>query len=92
MALRKAASVLPEPVGAAMSVCRPSAIASQPRSCAAVGAPSDRGQSFAQFLLGLPSHTDSYIARLADYAEQSTTWGFFARFGSKSDSSELIWL
>src|SRR5688500_8428314 len=41
-------------------------------------APSDRGQSFAQFLLGLPSHTDSYIARLADYAEQSTTWGFFA--------------
>ena len=42
------------------------------------GAPSDRGQSFAQFLLGLPSHTNSYIARLADYAEQSTTWGFFA--------------
>ena len=43
-----------------------------------VAAPSDRGQSFAQFLLGLPSHTDSYLARLADYAEQSTTWGFFA--------------
>ena len=42
------------------------------------GAPNDRGQSFAQFLLGLPSHTDSYIARLADYAEQSTTWGYFA--------------
>lgn len=41
------------------------------------GAPNDRGQSFAQFLLGLPSQTDSYIARLADYAEQSTSWGFF---------------
>ena len=40
-------------------------------------APGDRGQSFAQFLLGLPSAQNSYIARLADYAEQSTTWGFF---------------
>jgi len=40
-------------------------------------APGNRGQSFAQFLLGLPSHSNSYIARLADYAEQSTTWGFF---------------
>ncbi len=40
-------------------------------------APNNRGQSFAQFLLGLPSHSNSYIARLADYAEQSTTWGFF---------------
>ncbi|HTG85755.1 MAG TPA: TonB-dependent receptor [Pyrinomonadaceae bacterium] len=42
------------------------------------GAPNDRGQSFAQFLLGLPSQANSYIARLADYAEQSTSWGFFA--------------
>lgn len=41
-------------------------------------APGNRGQSFAQFLLGLPSHSNSYIARLADYAEQSTTWGLFA--------------
>jgi hypothetical protein len=41
------------------------------------GAPNDRGQSFAQFLLGLPSATDSYIARLADYAEQSTSTGIF---------------
>ena len=40
MALRNAASVLPDPVGAAMSVWRPSRIAAQPRSCADVGAPS----------------------------------------------------
>ena len=39
MAVRNAASVLPEPVGAAMSVCRPAAIDSQPRSCAEVGSP-----------------------------------------------------
>lgn len=41
--------------------------------------PSARGQSFADFLLGFPSPTNSYIARLADYAEQSTTWGFFVQ-------------
>ena len=39
-AVRNAASVLPEPVGAAISVWRPSRIAAQPRTCAAVGAPS----------------------------------------------------
>jgi hypothetical protein len=39
MAVSNAASVLPEPVGAAMSVCRPAAIESQPRSCAEVGSP-----------------------------------------------------
>ena len=39
IAVRNAASVLPEPVGAAMSVCRPAAIASQPRNCADVGSP-----------------------------------------------------
>src|SRR4029079_8062022 len=39
MAVRKAARVLPEPVGAAISVCRPAAIDSQPRSCADVGSP-----------------------------------------------------
>src|SRR6476659_4567706 len=38
MAKRKAASVLPLPVGAWMSVCSPRAIASQPRACASVGA------------------------------------------------------
>ena len=37
---RKAASVLPEPVGAAISVWRRSRMAAQPRSCAGVGAPS----------------------------------------------------
>ena len=39
MAVRNAASVLPEPVGAAINVCRPAAIESQPRSCAGVGSP-----------------------------------------------------
>src|SRR4029079_12324866 len=39
MAVRNAARVLPEPVGAAISVCRPSAIDSQPRNCADVGSP-----------------------------------------------------
>ena len=40
MAVRNAASVLPEPVGAAISVWRPAAIAVQPWRCAGVGAPS----------------------------------------------------
>src|SRR5262245_28667581 len=38
MAHRKAASVLPDPVGAETSACRPDAIASQAPVCAAVGA------------------------------------------------------
>ncbi len=40
--------------------------------------PGSLGQSFAAFLLGLPS-TSSYVRRPADYAEQSTTWGFFVQ-------------
>ena len=35
---RKAASVLPLPVGAWISVCRPAAMAAQPRAWASVGA------------------------------------------------------
>ena len=38
MALRKAASVLPEPVGAAISTLRPAVIAGQASACAGVGA------------------------------------------------------
>lgn len=41
--------------------------------------PGSLGQSFAAFLLGLPSATNSLVARLADYAEQSTTWGYFVQ-------------
>ena len=37
---RNAASVFPDPVGAAISVCRPSRIDSRPSACAAVGSPS----------------------------------------------------
>jgi len=38
--MRNAASVLPDPVGAAISVCLPARIDSQPDACAAVGIPS----------------------------------------------------
>lgn len=38
--------------------------------------PGSLGQSVAAFLLGLPSPS-SYVRRPSDYAEQSTTWGFF---------------
>ena len=38
MQVRKAVSVLPDPVGAAISVCRPSAMAGQPAAWASVGA------------------------------------------------------
>ncbi|MFN0122518.1 MAG: TonB-dependent receptor domain-containing protein, partial [Blastocatellia bacterium] len=41
----------------------------------APAAPGSLGQSFAAFLLGLPS--SGGITRAADYAEQSTTWGFY---------------
>jgi outer membrane receptor protein involved in Fe transport len=41
--------------------------------------PGSLGQSFASFLLGLPSATNSLVARLADYAEQSTTWGYYVQ-------------
>lgn len=36
------------------------------------------GLSFAAFLLGVPT-SSSGVTRAADYAEQSTTWGFFAQ-------------
>ncbi|HXN22051.1 MAG TPA: carboxypeptidase-like regulatory domain-containing protein [Candidatus Dormibacteraeota bacterium] len=39
-------------------------------------APGQLGQSFAAFLLGLPS-PGSFVQRAASYAEQSTTWGLF---------------
>src|SRR5262249_13367225 len=42
MQTRKAASVLPVPVGAAISVSRPCAIAGQPCACASVGPPGKR--------------------------------------------------
>ena len=38
MPQRNEASVLPEPVGAQISVCAPEAIAGQPAACAGVGA------------------------------------------------------
>ena len=38
MHVRNAASVFPDPVGAAISVCRPFAMASHPSPCAPVGA------------------------------------------------------
>ena len=38
MPQRNAVSVLPDPVGARISVCSPDAMAGQPRSCASVGA------------------------------------------------------
>ena len=37
MATRNPASVLPEPVGAAINVSRPAAISGQPRACGSVG-------------------------------------------------------
>jgi len=40
--------------------------------------------SFASFLLGLPS--SGGVVRAADYAEQSTTWGFFAQDDWKVNS------
>lgn len=39
-------------------------------------APNSLGQSVAALLLGIPS-TSSYVARTADYAEQSMTWGIY---------------
>lgn len=38
--------------------------------------PNQLGQSVAAFLLGVPTGS-SFVARAADYAEQSTAWGFF---------------
>jgi hypothetical protein len=40
-------------------------------------APNSLGQSVAALLLGLPSHTNSYVTRGASYAEQSTSWGLY---------------
>jgi len=41
--------------------------------------------SFAAFLLGIPT-SSSGVTRAADYAEQSTTWGFFAQDDWKVNS------
>jgi hypothetical protein len=51
-------------------------------------APNSLGQSFAAFLLGLP--TSGSIAQPADYAEQSTTWGFFIQDDWKFNSRLTI--
>jgi hypothetical protein len=40
-------------------------------------APNNLGQSVAALLLGLPSHSNSYVARGASYAEQSTSYGLY---------------
>lgn len=43
------------------------------------------GLSFAAYLLGIPT-SSSGVTRAADYAEQSTTWGFFAHDDWKVNS------
>lgn len=40
-------------------------------------APGSFGQSYAAFLLGLPSESNSFVVRQPDYSEQSLSWGFF---------------
>lgn len=40
-------------------------------------APGSLGQSFAAFLLGIPTSSNSLINQPASYAEQSLTWGIF---------------
>lgn len=42
-------------------------------------APNNLGQPVAALLLGLPTASNSYVSRTADYAEQSTSWGFFVQ-------------
>lgn len=49
-------------------------------------APGSFGQSYAAFLLGLPSESNSYISRQPDYAEQSLSWGFFVHDDWKVNS------
>ena len=49
-------------------------------------APGSLGQSVASLLLGLPSPTNSYVSRTANYAEQSTSWGFFVHDDWKATS------
>jgi hypothetical protein len=45
----------------------------------ATSAPNNLGQPVAALLLGLPSATNSYVSRTADYAEQSMSWGLFVQ-------------
>lgn len=49
-------------------------------------APGSFGQSYAAFLLGLPSASNSYLSRQPDYAEQSLSWGFFVHDDWKVNS------
>jgi hypothetical protein len=49
-------------------------------------APGQLGQSVASFLLGLPASSNSFVQRAADYAEQSTAWGFFVHDDWKVNS------
>jgi len=55
----------------------------------APAAPGSIGQSFAQFLLGLPAGS-SFVSRAASYAEQSTSWGFFFHDDWKVNSKLTI--
>jgi hypothetical protein len=49
-------------------------------------APGSFGQSYAAFLLGLPSESNSLLVRQPDYAEQSLSWGFFVHDDWKVNS------
>ena len=66
MHVKNAARVLPEPVGAAISVCCPRAMAGQPSACGSVGSPNspanpvahegvEQGQRFGAWTSGLHS-------------------------------------
>ena len=71
-AVRNAASVFPDPVGAATSVWRPARIDSQPRCCAAVGVPDEKSGEAVKLVIvkGNPAITEADVRA---YCEQNLT-------------------
>src|SRR5205085_5564361 len=66
MHTRKAARVLPEPVGAAISVSRPAAISVQPPACGGVGPSWNRRSNHVETIGWNPSIILGTVAPLAD--------------------------
>ena len=71
MQTRNAASVLPDPVGAAISVCRPAAISPQPPACGSVGPAGNRRSNQARTAGWNESSTRSPYPRLPTFRPMS---------------------
>src|SRR5438046_2428596 len=89
MPARKPASVLPEPVGAHTSVCRPAAIAGHPPSCASVGPSGNRRSNHARTAGWNPSSAPVESAATGVGSEELTATALTLAVPARTPSCHL---